>query len=544
MENTLPRLMLFPGTWRDPLNSVLDSSPGIVDNNIVKNCCVISLVKPVGYDPKTIKDVLRKVQEFPELEGIGILLEQSVLEKENINETDLFSGVKEKFSPHIISKPFWTVESLVTTLAEYGEGYRDLFFIAGDCPLLDPTLSTGMHEKHRKYFVQYTFADGYPYGLTPEIIKTEVLPALKILAKDNTDPLSRDVLFKVFQKDINSFDIETEISPKDLRYLRISLTRDTKLNSQQTDAIIEVGGRDAESILRLFPERQDLLRTLPAYYQFQLTGGCPQTCNYCPYPSFGGDILNRKDQMPSARVEEILKHISSFSKEAVIGFGLWGEPAYHGEINQLVDKVLINPDFSLCIETSGVGWSPEKREGFKKTVDSKENWVDRLIIIISLDALEKGTYEKIRGQGFEEAYDTAEYFLSHFPRNTYVQTVRMRENEEEVEQFYKFWKGKTENVIVQKYDHFCTYLPQRKVTDLSPLKRYPCWHMKRDFCILLDGTVPLCREDLRQNYVLGNVFEEDIAKIWERGGEFYLKHIEQSYPDLCDSCDEYYTYNF
>ena len=526
------------------MRSVLDRGRGIVDNNIVENCCVISLLSPAGYDSKTLKEVLKKVQEFPEVASIRVLFEDSLLEERGIDETTLFSEVKEGLDPQIITKADWTVEALVSTLSDLGEGYRDLFFVAGDCPLLDPTLSRSMHDKHRKYFVQYTFADGYPYGLTPEIIKTEVLSTLKVLAKDNSGPISRDFLFKVFQKDINSFDIETEISSEDLRYLRISLTRDTKLNSLQTDNIIEAGGKDAESVMELFPERQDLLRTLPAYYQFQLTGGCPQACAYCPYPSAAGDILKREDEMAEEQVGEILLKISSYSKEAVIGLGLWGEPAFHSKIHRLAGKVLSNPDFSLCMETSGIGWDQEKREGFKKAVEDTKHWIDRLIIIISLDALERETYEKLRGQGFEEAFSTAEYFLSHFPRNTYIQTVRMKENEEEVERFYKHWKGKTENVIVQKYDHFCEYLPQRKVTDLSPLHRYPCWHMKRDFCILLDGTVPLCREDLKLEYVLGNVFKEDIDTIWERGRELYLDHVHQSYPDLCKRCDEYYTYNF
>jgi spiro-SPASM protein len=153
-------------------------------------------------------------------------------------------------------------------------------------------------------------------------------------------------------------------------------------------------------------------------------------------------------------------------------------------------------------------------------------------------------YRRLRGAGYAEAVKTAELLLSTFPGKTWVQAVRMRENEDDLEAFYKSWKAKTENVIIQKYDSFSTFLPDRKVADLSPVKRFPCWHLKRDMAILLDGTVPLCREDLRREHVLGNAFGEELALIWDRGEELYLQHIAEKYPSLCASCDEYYTYNF
>ena len=95
---------------------------------------------------------------------------------------------------------------------------------------------------------------------------------------------------------------------------------------------------------------------------------------------------------------------------------------------------------------------------------------------------------------------TAELLLSAFTGTAWVQAVRMKENEEDLDVFYKTWKAKTENVIVQKYDSFSGLLPDRKVADLSPVERFPCWHLKRDMAILLDGTVPLCREDVRVAY--------------------------------------------
>jgi spiro-SPASM protein len=174
----------------------------------------------------------------------------------------------------------------------------------------------------------------------------------------------------------------------------------------------------------------------------------------------------------------------------------------------------------------------------KSELEKQPTW------IVSLDASNEETYRKLRGAGFTEAMRTAEELLSLFPARTWVQGVRMKENEEDLELFFKTWKTRTESIIIQKYDAFCGELPDRKVADLSPLNRFPCWHLKRDMAILLDGTVPLCREDVRALTPLGNALREDLATIWERAGGMYRSHLSKEYPGICARCDEYYTYNF
>ncbi len=62
--------------------------------------------------------------------------------------------------------------------------------------------------------------------------------------------------------------------------------------------------------------------------------------------------------------------------------------------------------------------------------------------------------------------------------------------------------------------------------------------------ILLDGSVPVCREDLHRKHLLGNILTEDAETIWSRGNDLLLKHKERKYPGICEKCDEYYTYNF
>ncbi len=134
-----------------------------------------------------------------------------------------------------------------------------------------------------------------------------------------------------------------------------------------------------------------------------------------------------------------------------------------------------------------------------------------------------------------------------------MQAVRTAGAEDDIEKFYRSWKEitpNTSNIIIQKYDDFCGLLPRKQASDLSPVQRQPCWHIMRDMPVLIDGTVPLCREQIAGNAQnLGNAFTEPLEVIWERGRRFYTEQAGQipggkKYDSLCEGCDEYYTYNF
>jgi len=170
--------------------------------------------------------------------------------------------------------------------------------------------------------------------------------------------------------------------------------------------------------------------------------------------------------------------------------------------------------------------------------------------IVSLDTADPARDREIRGAGFAEATECAKKLAELFPKNTYVQAIRVKGAEDDMERFYRFWNDTAgfdaANIIIQKHDDFCGTLPKRQASDLSPVQRHPCWHMMRDMPILIDGTVPLCREQIcsKEPVVLGNAGDEALETIWERGGRPYDDHACGRFDSFCVGCDEYYTYNF
>jgi spiro-SPASM protein len=268
-------------------------------------------------------------------------------------------------------------------------------------------------------------------------------------------------------------------------------------------------------------------------------------------------VTERKDFMETGQFESLLEKIIGFSSDAVIDISLWGEISLHPQKMDIIEMVWCRPELALVIETSGIGWKETELEYIAELVRKNAknglthlNKIPPLSWIISLDTLDPQRYKETRGAGFAEANECAQKLLSLFPNNTYIQAVRTTGAEDDIEKFYRSWKEKvpnTANIIIQKYNDFCGMLPRKQASDLSPVQRKPCWHLMRDMPILIDGTVPVCRQQIAapgNGIVLGNAFTEPLDILWERGEQLYRDQCEKKYNALCAECDEYYTYNF
>jgi spiro-SPASM protein len=328
------------------------------------------------------------------------------------------------------------------------------------------------------------------------------------------------------------------------------LAADSRRNLLLLSGLTEAGLNAADDAERIIAGYPDLLRTLPAFYPIQVAGPCPQACSLCPYPKFGGGpkgAAPREDFLDPGRFAALLDKIAEFSGDAVIDLSLWGELALHPQKAALVAAILDRPGLSALIETSGLGWNTAELEGLAERASCaapRKNNMACLSWIVSLDAADGGRYRDIRGAGFAEATECAKTLTRLFPGNAYVQALRVKGAEDDIERFYRSWKDAGANVIIQKYDDFCGALPKLQAADLSPVRRHPCWHLMRDMPMLIDGSVPQCREMLFNGEMLGNAFTEDLAAIWDRGAAFYRDHCENRYQGPCAECDEYYTYNF
>ena len=128
--------------------------------------------------------------------------------------------------------------------------------------------------------------------------------------------------------------------------------------------------------------------------------------------------------------------------------------------------------------------------------------------------------------------------------NIHVQMIKMKEVEEEIEGYFNYFEKLGINVILQKYNTFAGLMPEKRVSDLTPIKREFCWHLNRDFYINSDKTVNICRQDLNSH--LGALSSDSIFAIWEKGMQLFSESLKGNHNHTgvpCLNCDEWYTFN-
>jgi spiro-SPASM protein len=355
----------------------------------------IALINGIGLRPAAFRPVVEGKTSFARALDFGRALpgvsEVAVFLSEAV---ELPAGVRP------IVRPAWSVADLLGEMSAASESADTIFYYFGDCPYLDQELAARMHANHVRYWADYTFADGYPFGITPELLTRQSLSRLRSMADGKGQP-QRDSLFTLIKKDINSFDIETEISPQDMRLMRLSLTADTERNFMLLSKIAAAGITDAAGACAFLRENLENHRTLPAFFPIQIVERCPQACTYCPYPLMGGNILEKTGTMPLESFSRLVRKIGDFAGDAVIDISMWGETSLHPRIYDIACAALEAPGIELVIETSGIGWEQGIFSRIRSASKKQPRW------IVSLDASSDVSYRKLRGAGFPEATKTA-----------------------------------------------------------------------------------------------------------------------------------------
>ncbi len=445
------------------------------------------------------------------------------------------------------------LEKISTLLEKNNAEY--VIFAWADCPFLNVPLTTTLIDYHERYKAEYTFAEGFPYGLTPELIHSGTVKILLNLAKAKgfeTATVERDSIFSVVKTDINSFEIETYISDHDWRYLRLQLCCSNKRNTLACERLFDIAEQeinDASALSYIAEKSSSIQRTLPAFYNIQIFSSTKLQTVY--EPSLGDD------EMSIENFTKLIKKIEQFSDDAVVSLSFLGDPMYHKDIISFVKLILASEKLSVLIETDGLQISDSIVTEIKSIVKDnpvRANGQRSLNWIIRLDATDNEVYNQIHLKDpssidYEKALKAISLLKENFPHAVYPQLVRMHCNEDQLEGFFRTWtKDGSGDLIVQKFDSLSGLLDDVRPADLSPAKRYACWHIKRDMNILFDGTVVRCKAAAfsqdKNAAILGNALEEELSTVWARGDAHLINQLQEKYTGQCGASDEYYTFNF
>lgn len=433
-------------------------------------------------------------------------------------------------------------------IADCASGFDAVYIVDADAPLVDPQLANKLFEQHKHYKAEYTFSEGFPAGLAPQLLDTGLVKILSnISALDNVKN-NRNFIFDCIKQNINSYDIEVLVADHDAQNFRINLYADSKRNTMLCRQLKEING---ENYFELINQNKKALFTLPAFYAIEICNSCAIEKTYLPLLQ-----TTEKKFLPLTDFKKIIDKIVEYSDDAVISLSIIGEPFLHPDILKIIEYVLQQKNLSLLMETAGTLLNTELIKKIKElqTAAQAHNTA-KIFWIVYVDAMTPQTFAVVSRLDTQAAPDkqteqfnkvcTAVTDLHNaFGADVYPQFIRMTDNENELESFYHFWKDKLGNVLIQKYDSLARQLPDKRVADLSPVVRNACWHLMRDMYILENGDVLCCKTDIVQRTVVGNVLTESIADIRKKIFGRYDEHINKEYKGLCKNCDEYYTFNF
>lgn len=463
-----------------------------------------------------------------------------------------------------VSKENWTKGSFISQISKILQEQKADYAVISyaDTPFLNNGLTNEICSAHEKYQAEYTFADGYPYGLAPETLDKGAAGILSSIIESShkekaDEKMSRDAIFSLLSLDINSFEIETVIAEKDYRLLRLEFECSSKINFESCESLFNIEKTSAENfdfsnldLIKLCDDAsssENVLKTVPAFYNIQISAKYNHSLSYEPVLKMAENSAMKQD-MDFSCFKNLLEKISGFSEKAIVSLSAFGEPLLNRKFFDFVSETLKYRNFSILIETDGTLLTENLAEQISNLPESK----DRISWIVLLDAADKNLYAKIHGcdeNDFDKALLAVQILEKYFSGNVYPQFVRMKANESELETFYRFWKSPDSpsrgKFIIQKYNSFCGLLSQEKPADLSPLERNPCWKLRRDMTVLCDGSVPECVNQFSQkNKILGNAFDENLEEIWRKFDENLKNQIDKKYLGLCKACDEHYTFNF
>lgn len=409
-------------------------------------------------------------------------------------------------------------------------------YFTGISPILNPTLTETIWNRHKNFFSQYSYSENIPPGLIPTVITREFLSSLP-------DQLTTDI-HAFFLKNINQYDVDIFFQSPDLRQLRL----DFRYNSTRSKVLIQGLMKIAdeipyESLHSILKEHPELFRSFPSYLEWEIYKGCELSCIFCPREFV--DKSNDGSFVSLESTDKICKELqTSLHSPITISLSGNGEPLLHPNFPSVVKEILKLEQLKELIIETALYKNVNVLISLINELNNQQK--EKLCIIVNLTTLSEETYQTLYGKkGLSEVISAVDSLSKILPQNSlYVQMIKMKEVEEEIDPYFTLFEKKGINIILQKYNRFADKLPERRVSDLTPIHRDFCWHLTRDINLSVNGDVSICKQN--QTNIIGNLLTESLSTVWSRGLESFRHSFNGEHdqiPAPCLNCDEWYTFN-
>ena len=275
----------------------------------------------------------------------------------------------------------------------------------------------------------------------------------------------------------------------------------------------------------------------PADVIVETTSYCNLSCIICPYPT----LKRAKGSMDFKMFKKIVDEVAVENPSTGLWVAIMGEPLLESDrliemLRYAMEKGLKN----VNLNTNARFLSSDVANRLLSTGLSR--------IIVSLDALTKETYDRIRvGGDFDETVKNIEGLLDIKEKrklskpDVIVQFIVMDENEKEADAFREHWIGKGAVVKLRLKLGWGDAVATEDLDAAGVERNFPCPWLLRTMSIHWDGSVAQCDADYEGGYSPGDIKNQSLKEVWN--GELRKRRerhwaLDFSHP-LCKNCKDW-----
>lgn len=447
----------------------------------------------------------------------------------------------------------WQTEIAAVRLLLADKSVVHIAIANGVYPLLDLSVTRKLFEIHTEYRADISYAENLPPGMALNFISRDLLESLDIMEAKDDDLVTGIRPF--VEKNINQFHAEVHYEEPDLRLLRLDFSLASRRSVAKTTALLKKlesmpGGQSLENpyaaLQALLQASPELLHTFPSYIEIEFSASAGAKNYFSPLA-----VIDQPAALLSrANFEKIRAYIATgLGDTSVCASGL-GEPLEHPEGVEYLRELLADENIrQVFVETNGLQLE-------KLLPLANHEFAGKLRVIVSLNSLER--YEEFSGSpkallaAVKKGIQSLTTGLSAAGKNAaeivYLQALKVEENEAEIDALYALAEELGASFLLQKYNRYAGLLPERRVSDMTPLERYSCWHLRRDLFIRANGDVAFCKQTVDPNKpaARGSLATDSLADIWLSQRTDFVLNYQGKYPAHlpCAGCDEYFTFNY
>ncbi|MGB4268475.1 MAG: spiro-SPASM protein [Spirochaetota bacterium] len=469
--------------------------------------------------------IAQKIQSLPAIESIHYCIPESYAGK--LQHYDSVFTYSNTDTPEVWHRIFTQTGAL------------HIIKVPADAAFFQSSIVSEMLDTHIKYLSEFTFSYNLPSGYACEIISKSVLE------NPLANPTVQNSLCDIVKNNLNQFDVELYYKEPDLRWHRVNFKAANIRDRLVMQNIIAVNNQTPpyELLQDIIDNHPEVLFTTPSYVEIELCGHCTLDCIFC-YRSI---LSPQHGNMELSTLQTLLEKMRIFNTPYSVCFGGSGEPLQHPQFFTAL-KLCNNEELihTIVVETNGIHVDAGYASALASFTTSK------VTTIVNINGHNPESYKKLHNADhFSTVHDNILKLKeiletnSKLNNNLYIQIMKINETESFLDSYYDYWEQHKIPIILQKQNTYIGRIPDRRYSDLTPLQRKPCWHLKQDLYILSDGTIAFCKQDIDGAAKRGNIATDDLEAIWKQQREHFINDYKQNRAKKpnCSLCDEWYTYN-